>query len=56
MGSTTALEIEQLKASLSDSSTVVTPESDKYQESLKRWAASAEKPAVCTASLCECTH
>ncbi|TVY40090.1 FAD-linked oxidoreductase [Lachnellula subtilissima] len=45
MGTTTAPEIEQLKASLSDSSTVVTPESDKYQESLKRWAASAERPA-----------
>ncbi|TVY92199.1 FAD-linked oxidoreductase [Lachnellula willkommii] len=45
MGSTNAPEIEQLKASLSESSTVVTPESDKYQESLKRWAATAEKPA-----------
>lgn len=45
MGSIPIPSIEQLKASLSDSSLVVTPESDKYEESLKRWSVAAEKPA-----------
>jgi hypothetical protein len=38
--------IEQLKSSLSGPSDVVTPDSENYSESIKRWATSAEKPAV----------
>jgi len=38
--------IEELKSNLSLSSTVVTPDSENYTQSIKRWAASAEKPAV----------
>jgi histone H3/H4 len=39
--------IEQLKSSLSASSVIVTPDSADYANSIKRWFASAEKPAVC---------
>ena len=35
-----------LKGSLPASVVVVTPQSEKYEESIKRWSAAAEKPAV----------
>jgi hypothetical protein len=37
---------EELKGSLPASVVVVTPQSEKYEESLKRWSAAAEKSAV----------
>lgn len=37
--------IEKLKASIKDSK-VLTPTSDGYKESIKRWSDSSEKPAV----------
>jgi hypothetical protein len=37
---------EELRGSLPASVVVVTPQSEKYQESIKRWSAAAEKPAV----------
>lgn len=37
--------IEKLKASIKDSK-VITPTSDEYTESIKRWADSSIKPAV----------
>jgi hypothetical protein len=49
MGSVTTA-LEKLKASLSETAVIVTPESDKYEESIKRWASSAERKAVCTIS------
>jgi hypothetical protein len=39
-------EVEKLKASLSTSSEVLTPDSEGYAESIKRWSSAAEKPAV----------
>jgi hypothetical protein len=39
-------EVEKLRASLSSSSEVLTPSSEAYSESLKRWSTAAEKPAV----------
>jgi hypothetical protein len=39
--------VEQLRASLSTTAEVVTPDSENYAESIKRWASSAERPAVC---------
>jgi hypothetical protein len=39
-------EVEKLKANLSTSSEVLTPDSDSYAESIKRWSSAAEKPAV----------
>jgi hypothetical protein len=44
-------EIEKLKASLSPSSEVLTPDSEGYAESLKRWSSAAEKPAVGISSI-----
>ncbi|KAE9371446.1 FAD-binding domain-containing protein [Stipitochalara longipes BDJ] len=38
-------EIEKLKASLSPSSDVLTPDSEGYAESIKRWSSASEKPA-----------
>jgi hypothetical protein len=37
---------EELKGSLPASVFVVTPQSEKYEESIKRWSSAAEKPAV----------
>lgn len=37
--------IEKLKASIKDSK-VLTPTSDGYEESIKRWSDSSAKPAV----------
>ncbi|KAF8861730.1 FAD-binding domain-containing protein [Acephala macrosclerotiorum] len=37
--------IDTLKTQLSASAEIVTPESEKYADSLKRWSAAAEKPA-----------
>ncbi|TVY83661.1 FAD-linked oxidoreductase [Lachnellula suecica] len=45
MGSVGKPGIEDLKATLSDSSIVITPDSSKYESSIKRWASSAEKAA-----------
>jgi hypothetical protein len=42
---------EELKGTLPASVVVVTPESEKYEESIKRWSSSAERPAVRFASL-----
>jgi hypothetical protein len=39
-------EVEKLKASLSPSSEVLTPDAEAYAESIKRWSTAAEKPAV----------
>ena len=39
-------EVEKLKANLSSSSEVLTPDSEGYEESIKRWSSAAEKPAV----------
>ena len=39
-------EVEKLKANLSPSSEVLTPDSEGYAESIKRWSSAAEKPAV----------
>lgn len=38
--------IDTLKSQLSASAEIVTPESEKYADSLKRWSTAAEKPAV----------
>ena len=38
--------LEQLKMSLSATAEVVTPNSENYAESIKRWSSAAEKPAV----------
>ncbi len=46
MSTLSATAVEQLRADLSPSSVVVTKDSETYEESIKRWAASAEKPAV----------
>jgi hypothetical protein len=43
-------EVEKLKASLSTSSEVLTPDSEGYAESIKRWSSAAEKPAVTSLS------
>lgn len=40
--------VEKLKASLSTSSSVVTPDSENYERSHKRWSEGAEKKAVST--------
>jgi hypothetical protein len=50
-------EVEKLKASLSSSSEVLTPDSEGYAESIKRWSSAAEKPAVRTPTptLCKVT-
>jgi hypothetical protein len=48
-------EVERLKASLSSSSEVLTPDSEGYAESIKRWSSAAEKPAVRTLTLCKRT-
>ncbi|KAF4630347.1 hypothetical protein G7Y89_g7794 [Cudoniella acicularis] len=45
MGSINTSPIEGLKASLSDSAVIVTRDSDKYKESIKRWSAASEKLA-----------
>ena len=45
MAKIAATAIEQLKASLS-SAEIVTPESENYAESIKRWSTAAEEPAV----------
>jgi hypothetical protein len=42
--------IGELKASLSSSTLIVTPDSGNYEESIKRWATSSEKPAVSSGS------
>jgi hypothetical protein len=39
-------EIEKLKASLSPLSEVLTPDSEGYAESIKRWSSAAEQTAV----------
>jgi hypothetical protein len=41
-------EIIQLKASLSPSSSIVTPDLENYEQCHKRWSDGAEKRAVCT--------
>jgi hypothetical protein len=46
MANIAATAIEQLKASLSSSAEIVTPESENYAESIKRWSTAAEEPAV----------
>jgi len=38
--------IDKLKATLSHGAIVVTPDSDNYDESFKRWSAAAEKNPV----------
>jgi hypothetical protein len=38
--------IDELKAKLSHGAIVVTPDSDNYDESFKRWSAAAEKNPV----------
>lgn len=38
--------IDTLKAKLSAASEIVTPDSEKYADSIKRWSTAAEKPAV----------
>jgi homoserine dehydrogenase len=38
--------IDKLKATLSHGAIVVTPDSDNYDESFKRWSAAAEKKPV----------
>lgn len=46
MGSVITPQVEQLKSILSDSALVVTPDSEKYEQSLARWSVAAQKPAV----------
>jgi hypothetical protein len=46
MPTVTSKLAEELKGSLPASVVVVTPQSEKYEESIKRWSAAAEKPAV----------
>jgi hypothetical protein len=42
---------DELKGTLPASVVVVTPQSEKYEESIKRWSSSAERAAVRFASL-----
>jgi hypothetical protein len=46
MPTVTSRLADELKGSLPASVVVVTPQSEKYEESIKRWSATAEKPAV----------
>lgn len=46
MAKIAATAIEQLRASLSSSAEIVTPGSENYAESIKRWSTAAEEPAV----------
>jgi hypothetical protein len=51
MSTITSKLAEELKGSLPALVVVVTSQSEKYEESIKRWSSAAEKPAVRFASL-----
>jgi len=38
--------VEQLKASLSSTVSIVTPDSEAYEQSIKRWSDTSERRAV----------
>lgn len=38
--------VEQLKASLSNTASLVTPDSEAYEQSIKRWSETGERRAV----------
>jgi hypothetical protein len=38
--------VEQLKASLSSTASIVTPDSEAYEQSIKRWSNTSERRAV----------